>query len=115
MRSASLLTCLAGLLISNAFATTIPSKLEKRQNYTTPTNASSTIEPKIMIVSMFDPEAEVWYGIPEFDLLAQNISLPGLSPLFPAVHCTADGEICQVVIGEGGILLQHIFCARSRC
>lgn len=28
--------------------------------------------------------------------------MPGISPLFPDVHCTLDGEICQVVTGEGG-------------
>jgi hypothetical protein len=64
---------------------------------------ADVIAPKMMIVSMFDPEADVWYGIPEFDVLAQNISLPGLSPLFPEVHCTADGDICQITIGESGM------------
>ncbi|KAF9531970.1 purine nucleoside permease [Crepidotus variabilis] len=52
---------------------------------------------------MFEPEAEVWYGIPEFDLLALNISLPGLSPRYPHVHCIADGEVCQLTIGESEI------------
>jgi hypothetical protein len=64
---------------------------------------SDVVAPKVVIVSMFDPEADVWYGIPEFDVLAQNISLPGLSPLFPEVHCTADGDICQFTIGESGM------------
>ena len=93
-----LLASLAGSLFSHVLAATVPSKLQKRQNGT----SSATIEPKVMIVSMFDPEAEIWWGIEEFDILAQNISLPGLSPLFPELHCTADGEICQVVVGEGG-------------
>ncbi|KAF2418255.1 purine nucleoside permease [Tothia fuscella] len=52
---------------------------------------------------MFDPEADVWYGIEEFDLFEQNITLPGLSPLFPDVHCTATGEVCQFTIGESEI------------
>ena len=50
----------------------------------------------------FPPEGEVWYGIPEFDLLAHNITVPGLSPLYPDVHCTASGEVCQLVTGESG-------------
>ena len=50
----------------------------------------------------FSPEAEVWYGIPEFDVLAINISVPGLSMLYPDVHCTVDGEICQLTTGESG-------------
>lgn len=61
------------------------------------------VKPKVMIISMFSPEAEIWYGIPEFDILGVNITLPGGSPLFPDVHCTADGEICQVVTGESEI------------
>ncbi|KAJ7445878.1 purine nucleoside permease [Mycena latifolia] len=52
---------------------------------------------------MFDPEAEVWYNIREFNVLAQNITVPGLSPLFPQVHCTNDGSICQLTTGEGEI------------
>ena len=60
------------------------------------------ISPKFFIISMFSPEAEVWYGIPEFNLLEHNITILGLSPLFPDAHCTSDGQICQVVTGEGG-------------
>jgi purine nucleoside permease len=51
---------------------------------------------------MFDPEAEVWYGIPEFDILGLNITVPGFSPLFPDAHCTANGDVCQLVTGESG-------------
>ena len=64
---------------------------------------ASPLTPKVFIISMFKPEAEIWHGIPEFDLLAQNISTPGLSPLFEQIHCTADGEICQIVTGESEI------------
>ncbi|KAF7346785.1 Purine nucleoside permease [Mycena sanguinolenta] len=69
------------------------------------------IAPKVMILSMltlasgrkFDGEADVWYNIPEFDVLTRNITIPGLSPLFPQVHCTKDGDICQLTLGEGEI------------
>jgi purine nucleoside permease len=54
------------------------------------------------IEPQFSDEGAAWYGIPEFDILAQNITVPGISPLFPQVHCTADGQICQVTTGEGG-------------
>ncbi|KAL4972522.1 purine nucleoside permease [Aspergillus desertorum] len=63
----------------------------------------SKITPKVFIISMFTPEAEIWHGISEFDLLSHNISLPGLSPLFPSIHCSADYEICQLITGEGEI------------
>lgn len=67
------------------------------------TRWNAPITPKAVIISMFAPEAAVWWGIPEFDLLAHNITVPGLSPLFPEVHCTADYDICQIITGESEI------------
>ncbi|XXH02947.1 zinc-finger protein [Hypoxylon texense] len=65
------------------------------------------ISPKVVIVSMFTPEAEVWYENSRNssigDLLANNISVPGLSPLFPYVHCNEQGEVCQLTMGEAEI------------
>jgi len=49
---------------------------------------AAPLAPKMFLIDMFAPEADVWYGIPEFDLLAQNITVPGFSPLFPDAHCT---------------------------
>jgi purine nucleoside permease len=57
------------------------------------------IKPRVFIINMFHSEAVEWYNIPEFDLLAQNITVPGFSPLFPDVHCTHDGAICQLTTG----------------
>ncbi|KAJ6454172.1 purine nucleoside permease [Mycena sanguinolenta] len=68
-----------------------------------PVARGQRISPKVMILSMFDGEADVWYNIPEFDVLAKNITIPGLSPLFPQVHCTEEGDICQLTLGEGEI------------
>ena len=73
------------------------------------------VKPKVFIVSMFDPEAEVWYGIPEFDLLAVNITLPGGSPLFPDVHCTVSGDVCQITIGESGMLHSPAHRRNQKC
>jgi len=53
----------------------------------------------------FSSEAAAWYGIPEFDVLEHNITVPGFSPLFPEIHCTSNGEICQLTTGEGGTKL----------
>ncbi|KAL4867778.1 hypothetical protein BDV12DRAFT_209602 [Aspergillus spectabilis] len=61
------------------------------------------ITPKVFIISMFTPETQTWHHIPEFNLLAHNISIPGLSPLFPYIHCTHSHEICQITTGEGEI------------
>lgn len=65
---------------------------------------SCIIAPKVLIISLFEPEADVWYNIPQFDLLELNITVAGLSPLFPQVHCTFDAEVCQVTLGEAGKL-----------
>ena len=64
---------------------------------------ATPISPKVVIVSMFAPEAEIWYGQGSLNLLGQNISVSGLSPLFPYVHCTANGDVCQVITGESEI------------
>ncbi|KAJ7763657.1 purine nucleoside permease [Mycena maculata] len=52
---------------------------------------------------MFHSEAVEWYNIPEWNVLAQNITVPGFSPLFPDVHCTLDGSICQLTTGQAEI------------
>lgn len=61
------------------------------------------IKPKVFLIDMFPPEGAAWYGIPEFNVLARNISVPGISPLFPDVHCTEDGDVCQIITGEAGM------------
>src|SRR5271155_710195 len=64
---------------------------------------AAPLAPKVFLIDMFSDEGEAWWGIPEFNLLAQNISIPGLSPLYPEVHCTANGEVCQIITSEGEI------------
>jgi purine nucleoside permease len=53
-------------------------------------------------------EADIWYANDKSpgsigDLLAQNITVPGLSPLYPNAHCLADGFVCQLTTGESEI------------
>jgi purine nucleoside permease len=92
---------LAFNVLSAASASLVPAaKVEAR-------TLEYVVKPKVFIISMFDPEADVWYGIPEFDVLALNITIPGFSPLFPDAHCTADGDICQLVTGESGKQSPH--------
>ncbi|KAG6832674.1 hypothetical protein H0H87_000856 [Tephrocybe sp. NHM501043] len=61
------------------------------------------IKPKVFIISLYSSEGAVWYGIPEFNVLAENITIPGFSPLFPDAHCTSDGTVCQLTTGEAEI------------
>jgi purine nucleoside permease len=66
-------------------------------------NVNGTIKPKVFIIDMYDMEGSVWQHTTEFNVLARNITVPGFSPLFPQAHCTADGDICQLVTGEAEI------------
>ncbi|KAF9254467.1 purine nucleoside permease [Marasmius fiardii PR-910] len=66
-------------------------------------DAITKIAPKVFILNMFDREADVWYNIPEFNLLSRNISISGFSPRYPDAHCTEDGSVCQLITGEGEI------------
>ncbi|BAN25369.1 purine nucleoside permease [Caballeronia insecticola] len=52
---------------------------------------------KVMIVTMFAPEGQVW-----LDRLGpwQAVSVPGLSPDYPDVHCNRD-EVCVITTGMG--------------
>jgi purine nucleoside permease len=45
----------------------------------------------------FTPEQDVWI---EPLKLTKNVTIPGLSPLYPAVHCNKDYSICQMTTGE---------------
>lgn len=98
----SVATFVAGLsLLSGALAVPLSNDhgLAKKSD---DKKSDKEFKPKVVIISMFEPEAEAWYGIPDFNVLAQNITVPGLSPLYPDVHCTANGEVCQLTIGESG-------------
>lgn len=57
-------------------------------------------QPKVMVISMFELERDPWLKALDFK---HNITLPGLSPLYPTVHCTTNYSICQMTTGEGEI------------
>lgn len=48
---------------------------------------------------MFGPE-DLWTSALD---LNQNITLPGLSPLYPNVTCDSEGSVCHVITGEAEI------------
>ncbi|KAK7983412.1 hypothetical protein PG989_010814 [Apiospora arundinis] len=72
-----------------------------------PCQAYSKIAPKAMVINMFYDEAKIWRdsfpAMGKGSLLDRNISIAGLSPLGPQVHCTGSGEVCQVTLGESEI------------
>ncbi|KAF4340824.1 purine nucleoside [Fusarium beomiforme] len=61
------------------------------------------VKPKIMILANFPPEEKIWHDIPDFDILARPVTVPGISPLYPKVHCTSDGDICKMSTGLGQV------------
>ncbi|OAA73398.1 Purine nucleoside permease [Cordyceps fumosorosea ARSEF 2679] len=68
---------------------------------------ADVLKPKVMIISMFAPEADAWHdnfhrsGLG--NLSAVQVSPPGLSPLFPSVYCTATTSVCHATVGAGEI------------
>ncbi|UNI24822.1 hypothetical protein JDV02_010538 [Purpureocillium takamizusanense] len=68
---------------------------------------ASRVAPRVVIVSMWTPEAQIWLRrFPESNLgslTAHSVAIPGLSMLFPHVFCTDDFQACQVTLGEGEI------------
>lgn len=59
--------------------------------------AAAPREVKVLIISMFEPEAEPW--IAPF-ALTEAVPVPGLLPEHPALRCNADG-VCLLVTGMG--------------
>ncbi|KAE9366899.1 NUP-domain-containing protein [Stipitochalara longipes BDJ] len=110
MRLTPFLQFLAGVALVNA-SPVLDKKdgdvLEKRDIQVT-YKGCDVITPKVFIISMFSPEADIWYTNANTkgsigNLLAQNITVPGFSPLFPQAHCLKDGSVCQLTTGESEI------------
>jgi purine nucleoside permease len=59
--------------------------------------AENARQVKVMVVNMFSGEAQ-----PFIDQLGmtRSITVPGLSPDYPNVHCNAD-EVCEITLGMG--------------
>jgi len=65
-----------------------------------PAQAQETPAPravKVMVISMFGPEAEPWVQPFKLD---QSIAVPGLSPDYPALRCNSD-DVCLLTTGMG--------------
>ncbi|CAK9442304.1 uncharacterized protein LODBEIA_P60470 [Lodderomyces beijingensis] len=57
-------------------------------------------QPRAFVISMFVLERDPWLKAMDF---VHNITIPGLSPEYPVIHCTTDYTVCQVTTGEGEI------------
>lgn len=63
-------------------------------------NSTTLISPKVVVVTLFEPERNAWLSKFSFN---QNISIPGGSPLYPYASCDEAGEVCLITTGEGEI------------
>ncbi|KAF2262678.1 purine nucleoside permease [Lojkania enalia] len=61
------------------------------------------IAPKVFIINTWKREEDIWRNAEGFNVFEKNITIPGLPPQYPDVHCTQDGSVCQVTVGEGEI------------
>ncbi|KZF22833.1 purine nucleoside permease [Xylona heveae TC161] len=61
--------------------------------------ASEPISPKVMIITGFTPEREIWYPYN----LTNDYPMPGFIPTYQNVSCTASDEICVMTMGQAEI------------
>ena len=59
--------------------------------------ADAPIKPKVMLITMFAPEAQTWIDRLE---LKQEVRVPGLSAEYPVVRCNTQ-DVCLLVTGMG--------------
>jgi purine nucleoside permease len=65
---------------------------------------AAVIKPKVFIIDMFGPEVDIGYGIPEFNLLAHNVSVIDLFPFYSRTFTARRMALfCQVITGESEI------------
>jgi len=96
---------LALALTSIASAALVPSAEVQQRSF------EYVIKPKVFIISLFRPEAEIWHGIPEFDILAMNITVPGFSPLVSTPLRFA-GQDCRTSTGDE-LLHAAVLCSNT--
>ena len=53
--------------------------------------------------TQYDSEGDAWLSKESLGLYSNNVTVPGLSPLFPDAHCTEAGDVCEIITGEGQI------------
>ncbi|MGF6543779.1 purine nucleoside permease [Paraburkholderia youngii] len=95
MRNRAFGAAISSLLLAGAAA--LPAIAHADDGFAQDDGASHGRPVKVMIISMFGPEGQVW-----LDHLGpwQDIPVAGLSPDYPAVHCNRQ-EVCVMTTGMG--------------
>ncbi|KAG7666148.1 uncharacterized protein J8A68_000306, partial [[Candida] subhashii] len=94
----------AGCLLGSALSQPIKHKSnDETTNHNVQTSHGKPFaiyQPKAFVISMFELERDPWLQSMDF---VQNITVPGLSPMYSTIHCTTNYTVCQITIGEGEI------------
>lgn len=91
MKLSAVVSSLALLIAANALPISID--LIKR-------DAPDVISPKVFVLNMFEYEAKPWLSAMNF---TNNMTIPGLSPMYPDIFCNEDYSVCEMTTGEGEI------------
>lgn len=91
MKFSAVVSSLALLLATNALP--ISFDLVKK-------DAPDVISPKVFVINMFEYEAKPWLAAMNF---TNNMTIPGLSPMYPDIFCNDDYSVCEMTTGEGEI------------
>ena len=84
---------------ANPLATASSQASPETNNETT--SSPDTLMPKVMVVTLFEPERKAWIG--RNFTYPRVIEVPGISPLFQNVSCTSNSDVCLATLGEGEI------------
>ncbi|GEQ71145.1 hypothetical protein JCM33374_g4826 [Metschnikowia sp. JCM 33374] len=98
--SATILACTFARPFTKSTALTDDSPTYKNVFKATHRKPFSIVEPKVFIVNSFKSEAKPWLSSLDFH---HNITIPGLSSLYPAISCTTNYSVCGMITGEGDI------------
>lgn len=91
MKFSAVVTSLALLFSANA----LPISLDVIKR-----DAPDVISPKVFVINMFEYEAKPWLSAMNF---TNNMTIPGLSPMYPDIFCNDDYSVCEMTTGEGEI------------
>lgn len=85
------------LAASCTFGVCLPGIAQDSDAFARQVNPGNGRDVKVMIISMFGPEGQVW-----LDNLGpwKAIKVPGLSPDYPEVHCNRH-DVCVLTTGMG--------------
>lgn len=91
------LLSIGAILLSLTGVSALPADMQLAPRW----SKGKPIAPRVLIITMFSYERNVWM---DSDLdFSVDVTVPGLSPLYPDVACRPDLKICVMTTGESEI------------